>query len=480
MKRLFMLIALCIGVTAAAAAEPPRQLKPNDFAWGIPLEVDGDGAIYSLELPEQVYRHVTRMDLGDLRVFNSNNEAVPHMLRLREERQTITRAPIPLKLFPLYSGKTDTQAATGEIPNVHITTDARGTIIDISGGARGDAAQARVVSAYVVDLGMLQAEDTDTQKAGSIVRPDWLEFGWQGAPDSFATTIQISVSDDLNSWRSFVPATTLSQFRFQGDVLERRRIEVSGLHGRYLRISWPAGREGVLLDTLMAGFGETLREADRHWSTASGDQTPHRSEAGQRYFEYDSGGFLPVDRLRLSVDAPNVLTRVAVYSRPDPEAPWRQMHSGLVYRLTVQGQMVANPIIRISPTRHRYWKIELLDEGTALPGPVKLELGWRPHQLLFVASGQAPFRVAYGAVGVDPTSSSIPALLAGLEENGEGFVKTAQAGSEIQLGGTARLETPSEFPWRKLLLWLVLTGGVVVIGFMVMRLVGEMKGSDET
>ena len=55
-----------------------HAVSESDFAYGYTLEVDGDGAIYSLTLPEAVYHGLTRTDRGDLRVFNSQGVAVPH------------------------------------------------------------------------------------------------------------------------------------------------------------------------------------------------------------------------------------------------------------------------------------------------------------------------------------------------------------------------------------------------------------------
>ena len=59
------LLSLALLSTAVPAQE--KTLSSHDFAYGIPLEVDGDGAIYSLPLPEEVYRFSTRRDLGDMR-----------------------------------------------------------------------------------------------------------------------------------------------------------------------------------------------------------------------------------------------------------------------------------------------------------------------------------------------------------------------------------------------------------------------------
>ena len=87
---LFLLLLPLLGATAFAQEQ---TLSSHDFAYGIPLEVDGDGAIYSLPLPQEVYRYTTRKDLGDVRIFNGYGEVVPHMLQPGKSYQEVPREP---------------------------------------------------------------------------------------------------------------------------------------------------------------------------------------------------------------------------------------------------------------------------------------------------------------------------------------------------------------------------------------------------
>ena len=64
--------------------------------------MDGKGAIYSVELPEDVYKTVTRNDLGDIRVFNGAGEVVPHTIRASRKEDVIRDEWQPLPYFPLY------------------------------------------------------------------------------------------------------------------------------------------------------------------------------------------------------------------------------------------------------------------------------------------------------------------------------------------------------------------------------------------
>ena len=166
-----------------------HAISKSDFAYGYTLEVDGDGAIYSLTLPEEVYHGLTRADRGDLRIFNSQDVAVPHHIKRAEQMTKVAQADVSLPLFPLYSDATNTQTADGT--HVHIVTNDKGAIIDINYGKAGTDG-ARKVSGYLLDSSQLQQA------------PIALIINWQENEADFVTSVEVEGSDDLNHWQSLV------------------------------------------------------------------------------------------------------------------------------------------------------------------------------------------------------------------------------------------------------------------------------------
>lgn len=67
-----------VATVTLAADRPPT---PQSFAYGLELAISGSNPFHELELPLEVYQNVTRTDLGDIRVFNGNDDIVPHLLR---------------------------------------------------------------------------------------------------------------------------------------------------------------------------------------------------------------------------------------------------------------------------------------------------------------------------------------------------------------------------------------------------------------
>ncbi len=97
MKYLLLFTAMLMLPPAAAAT-----VQPDDFAYGRPLSLTADGAVYRLEIPQDIYAAVTRGDLGDIRIFNSAGTAVPHVLRRPPELKEELVVHNTLPFFPLY------------------------------------------------------------------------------------------------------------------------------------------------------------------------------------------------------------------------------------------------------------------------------------------------------------------------------------------------------------------------------------------
>ena len=168
-----ILLLLIHGVAGAAE-------RPQDFAYGMAIHADANDALHEIEIPAAVYRGVTRGDLGDIRVFNGQQEVVPHALRPRVVTTEQSGAMVRLPAFPLYgesSGKV-------EDLNVRIEKRADGTIINIQGGAK-DAERKNQLRGYLLDA--------------SALKPaiQALRFDWQGGSESFVGKIKVEGSDDL-------------------------------------------------------------------------------------------------------------------------------------------------------------------------------------------------------------------------------------------------------------------------------------------
>jgi hypothetical protein len=442
------LVALLLAVPAFAAAE-----RPQDFAHGIPLALDGREAFYQVEVPRPVYEGVVRADLGDLRVFNAAGEVVPHALRQRVTSTKTTPAAAKAALFPL---RTDTPAG---IDGLDLRVEKAGDRTVVSLRTRdGKPAGGTKLVGYVAD-----ASGVDGPLRAVVLE---LPVG----ADNVMTRVKLEASDDLQQWATLAAGASVLRLAAGGERLEQLRIEFPARKAKYLRITWPGRATSLELAGLAVEPGETIVEVPRRWQEAVG--TPVKDSPGE--FEFDLGGQFPVDRLRIALPQPNTVAVIEIFARAKPADPWRLVTGTTVYRLNREGDELKSPDIAIGGAADRYWRVKIDQRGGGIGGgqPV-LGGGWVPHRLVFAARGDAPFQLAYGSREAKPAAYAIATLVPGYKDDASLDLKAAQPGAKQVLGGAAA--TGERVDWKRWTLRGSLVLGVAVLGLMAFRLGRQMS-----
>lgn len=443
-----VVLGLLLGWTSVQAVEP------SDFAYGYLLEVSEDGAIYTLTLPEAVYRGIIRSDRGDLRIFNSNGIAVPHSIR-RSEYQI--RQPQPdqdVPYFPLYREA----RATSSDYNVRITTNAQGAIIDVKG--TGGETSGRQLAAYLLDASHLPQH------------PQTLTLFWPETHAPFVMTVRLEGSNDLHQWRHLINGAALSHLHYGGHRLLQQRLDLPRTAAKYLRLTW-GGNTPLLVDNITAHFAATSQAQPRHWTSFAVTlyDTEHQA------YVFDTQAYLPTDRVRLQLPQRNSLVRAAVEASSSPNGPWKTLYHGVLYDLQVEHTRLTTPPLTLGVRRERYWRVRVRETESRLGGLPTLQLGWVPEQLFFVAQGTVPFTLAYGSSRVGPATAPLAAFLRQETLHQQStLVKTAHLGMPVSLGDAALLQpaTPP-VPWKRYILWMVLMLGVLALAAMARQLYKQMQ-----
>jgi len=213
--RSLLLVSL---LAASAALAQPTQAP--EFARSAEFTLEGKGAIYSTDLPVEVYRGLERRDLGDLRVQNGAAEFVPHALVRPASSERKAAPSVTLPYFPLLG------APGRPVEDMTLRVERRpdGAVKAVVSTGERSAAPRRTV-AYVLDA----------SAATAALRE--MRFDWEPESESTSLDLRIEASDDLRSWRS-VGSGVLMHLRHGDAILERRSVQLSPTKANYFRVSW--------------------------------------------------------------------------------------------------------------------------------------------------------------------------------------------------------------------------------------------------
>lgn len=452
-----------IAVVFACATVGALAEEPSDFAASAPVTPANADALQRLALPFAAYRD-TRRDLADIRVFNANGEPVP--IALAGDAEATREAPrvVPLPLFPV--SRLESNPLPGPPPRGRESGSevkirmSDGTLVEVRG--RGKAAEKIAVPvAYLLDASQL----TEPLAA--------LDFQWDAAPGTEVVPISVEASDDLQSWR-YVGRATLWNVRQGASSVSQARARLGGgAKAKYYRVTW-SNAPAFALRTVSGEYEAKVRSAPRETFVVAG-------RAGEKpgEFVFDLGARLPVETVRIVPAETNSIASYTILSRNPPDAQWQYVTSSGFYRLTRGGAEIESPAWPIPRRNARDWMARV-DAQTAGVGsaPPKLEVQWRGFQVVFVARGPGPFRVAFGDPDAKPAWVAVSSLIPDYKRGDE--LKLPEATVGVVEGGSPRriafLPTRlAELGPRKLGLWGLLIFAVAVLAFMAWQLNRHMK-----
>jgi hypothetical protein len=445
--RTALLLALC----CAAAQAGSGELSPRDFAYVMPVSTPAPAAAYSLTLPLDVWRGSAHPDLRDIRVFNARGAVVPYELRPLQAAAASRSEGQALPLFPLPADARLTW------DGVRISVESRGAALDVHTAAAQPGA-ARTAS-YLID-------------ARALAQPlDGFRLHWENGAADFTGSLQVEASDDLAAWRLVERGTPIVNLTANDALLVQSRITLPSTRARFWRMTWtgkpaPFALSSVTADTANAPPVQRLGLA----------VLPQSWDERRHEFTFDLGTRLPVEQIDVELPEANSVVRLQILSRSSAAEPWHAVTGGEFFRIQDGSGERRNEPIAVPPDADRYWLVRLARPDAALgAAPPRLQVAWRKRELVFLARGSGPFLLAYGDAALEAAATPLDDLIGHLA------VQPAELGPPRISGGPARLALPPRtLPWRMLVLWSVLAAGVLLLGWMALRLSRELARTSGT
>ena len=447
--------AIFLAMSSVLAASPILAAPPskNDYASGISIQAPSSQPLIEAVLPEEVYRTVTRDDLGDLRVFNAEGMAVPHAFCAAPQTEDPEVTEESLPVFVLRGRKPDYTGGA----RVEVETSA-GTRVGVKDSSAPESETANRL------IHIIDAREANELRA---IRFDW------SSPDGVSEVkVRIEASEDLDRWQTIVPASTLLLAQQGDQELRRERIQLPRRTYEYLRVQRVDGGPPLAIKSVLAEQVGAAAEIEPVWFVANHLQS---NEADAMAF--DAAHVAPVTYARFRLPRENSSVGITIQSRKDEESPWRTRWSGESYIVVTETNRRESPPARFAATTDRLWRVQIQNDAQLYQGAT-LELGYYPTRVRFLAQGAGPFTVAFGSRRAEPAHAArCDGLLADVSEaDRERMVAVGYAEAVVSLGGNQVLQPlPKKTPVKVVILWGVLVVGVALLVGMALSLIQRVR-----
>ncbi|VVN75725.1 DUF3999 domain-containing protein [Pseudomonas fluorescens] len=437
-----------VGLCAALSAN--AQEKPGNFTTQMPLTLSGEGPWYRLELPLEVQLNARQTDLGDVRVFNAAGEVQAYALAREQAQTSENRALTDVKWFPLYSS-TDASDAT---PSIQVQTNANGTLVEVRPSSQIEAGE-EVLRGWLLEASAVKAPLQQ------------LILDWTSERDGFQR-FSIEASDDLQHWQSWGEGQ-VARLTFADERIEQREVALPRQRARYLRLLWDTPQSApILTSAQLESASINSLPLSLIWSQPLAGTGV---KAGEYTWQLPAG--LNIERLRVELNQANSLAPVTLYGRRESSQAWRPLSSGLLYRLTQNGQDVVQDELQMPGQTVQQLKLVVDERGGGLGAEAPaVHFAVRATQLVFLARGAAPYTLALGSSAVKAANLPLPTLIPDYSPG-----RLAALGQAKVDGGLLFAQSTTATPpivvgtdWKKIGLWAVLLLGVFFLAVMAFSL----------
>lgn len=461
-------LAMSLGLawTLSPAAAPPESVA---LRYSAPILVQRPAAFVQLPLTAAAYGHSLGSDLQDLRIVDATGQRVPFALlapRAAQAQRGEQLGDAVLYALPA-------QPATGSPWRSPVQVTVQGERITVQGLPRPAAHNTRAPSGgWLLDLGQRQKDSP---------APQSLRLRWSG-PAEFAAAFSFDTSDDLRNWRPGGAGQIMALVSPTGP-LTQANVALPAAVGRFVRLVWAdtaaapvltAAQWVVATHSLQAlDAPAELRIAASAAPAVAGGAT--RSDAAAqgeaRSLTFELGAVLPLVQVDLQLAPGTRVVPARVQGRDRVDQPWRDLASGVFYRLERDGAVTTSPPLSLQAAVRQVRVVPDARAGVLDAEQTQLVVRAALASLVFATQGQAPFTLQAGAAQAQASALPLATLVPGLEEE-RGRFGHASLGDWTEVAAVARAEASRQRvaalrPW---LLWAVLIGGVAALGFMVFRL----------
>ena len=476
----------CVGLAFAGGLWAADANSPQSYAQRLPLATVPGAALQRVVLPAQVLAALQTADYRDIRIFNAQGQPVPMALAAGGSATVLaaTEKQITLPAYPILGGagaSAGTLAQEGLSLRIEEQQGRRVVQINTSAGTPAAPSGQQVLGALF---------DTRTLGAPAVSLALDVDL-----PPAQPVSFQVATSRDLTHW-SPLASTVLYRAPAQNGAAGAAQLGSSTIHltgadlkDQYLRVTWAPAQGGVDLAANVALRGATVTTSRS--AAASARPTVQVNLPAQNK-PHELGFSLPfatpVAAIGITPQGSNVLVPVRVLGRNGNQQPWTSLAEGVVYSLQTAGVDQRSAAITLPSYQGNSWRDIRVEADTKTPGftaPPAVSVEFDPVQLVFVASGDAPFTLAAGLPATDAQAAAsaylpLQSLVPGYQPAQENTLPLAR--TEVAAAGAANVPASVQAPdlsnktsTKTMVLWGVLLAGVLALGLMAWALARQTR-----
>lgn len=429
-----------------------NTLSPDHFTWHTPLS-DTQNSLREVVIPTTLLERMERDDLGDIRVFNSEGQAVPHQFSSQQAENQQSQQS--LNFFPF----TKKQAENPANIQIKILQEGENQTVAVNSQKVSIPAGENEYQ-YII---------TNPERSKKLCK---LTLDWQQAQSNQVIALSLDSSNDLQNWQQLQRTATISKLDYADSQLLQPVVKFPCTTTKYLRLTWKDATPNIHLVSLTGHYQS---------KTAKALQTIDlgKPQVKNTQWHFEKPNAISFVELRFKAPQDGLLYKGTLYSRPTEDSQWRYQTRFLQYRLQLSNALHTSSAIELRHSKDRYWKAELEGDNqfTASQLPT-IEGQWQQQTLIYLAKGAGPFLLAYGNADIENAENTgINNVIQSLQKASEKPTLVALAETTEN---TKRIEIQKSPPWSKLGLWLVLLLGTAVLGYMAYGLYRQMNGNKDS
>jgi len=421
----------------------------NGFSYTAVLS-EAKTSLRQLDLPVAVYQKMHRNDYGDLRIFNSDGQIVPHQFSTQERE--ILKQDVSLTFFPF----SKEQATNPENIRIIINQEQGKRSLEINQQLGGKTEAVKNEFQYII---------RNADKSMPLCQ---LKLDWEQSQPSMILPFTLESSSDLQNWKTLGRKLSVSKLNYAGSQLVNNKVRFSCSSQKYLRLTWLKPKQSIHLKGLAGQYIENGKTKIL-WSNLG---KPQYDDKNNLVFESDV--ISRISGMKFSIPQDGLLFKGVLYSRNSKKSAWKYRKAINQYRLNMGDVQLQSEAIVLNQIYDKYWKLELSNESQFTPDQLpEIHIAWRSRQLQFLAQGKEPFIIAFGNSSIDAVyKNDLNALMQSLKNSGASIDQVTFG--EIKQNKEV-VKAKEEIPWKLVLLWLVLILGTGLMAFMAYRLYQQMS-----